>query len=405
MRKNPIVLAALVVALAAPAAAADLAVRAGRVLPVSGPAIADGVVLIEGGKIVRVGPASKVKIPEGVRVLEAAVVTPGLVDVRSVVGLAGIYNSAKGQVQDQDQLETSDPVQPELRAIDAYDPVEPLVAWVREHGVTTIHTGHGPGAIVSGQTLIAKTRGETVESAVVRPFAAVAADLGPSVSANFESPGTRAKGAAMLRSALVEAAAYRDRRAGDKPADRDLGLEALVAVLDGEVPLLITADTATDIATALRLAREFGFRLWLDGAAEAYRMIEPIREAGVPVLLHATMARQVGESRNASFDTAARLAAAGIPFAIETGQEPYVPKTRVLLYEAQVAVHAGLSDEAALRAITLEPARILGIDDRVGSIEPGKDADLALFDGDPLEYVTHVCAVVIEGEVVSEECR
>jgi imidazolonepropionase-like amidohydrolase len=389
----------------APSAAADLAVRGDVVRPVSGPAIQNGVVLIDGGKIVAVGPASKIEIPPGVKVLEAAVVTPGLVDVRTVVGLAGIYNSAEGQVQDQDQLEDSDPVQPELRAIDAYDAVEPLVLWVRSLGVTTIHTGHGPGAIISGQTLIAKTRGETVEEAVIRPVAAVAADLGPSVSQNFETPGTRAKGAAVLRETLVAAADYRAKRAGENPPDRDLGLETLAAVLDGEIPLVLTAHTATDIATALRLAREFGFRLWLDGAAEAYRMIEPIREAGVPVLLHATMLRAVGEARNLSTATARTLAEAGIPFAIETGFESYVPKARVLLYEAQAAVHGGLADDDALLAITLSPARILGIDDRVGSIEVGKDADLALFDGDPFEYVTHVCTVVIEGEVVSDVCR
>ena len=396
----------LVAALAiAPAAAADVAVRGDVVRPVSGPAIANGVVLISDGKIVAVGPASKVEVPDGTRILDAAVVTPGLVDVRTVVGLAGIYNSSEGQFQDQDQLETSDPLQPELRAIDAYDPVEPLVLWVRSLGVTTVHTGHGPGAIVSGQTLIAKTRGETVEEAVLRPVAALAADLGPSVSRNFESPGTRAKGAAVLREALTAAADYRAQRAGEKPPDRDLGLETLADVLDREIPLLLTAHTATDIATALRLAHEFGFRLWLDGAAEAYRMIGPIREAEVPVLLHATMRRAVGEARNLSTETARTLAEAGIPFALQTGFESYVPKARVLLYEAQAAVHAGLSDDDALRAITLSPARILGIDDRVGSLEVGKDADLVLFDGDPFEYVTHVCTVLIEGEVVSDVCR
>ena len=387
------------------ASAADLAVRGQVVRPVAGPAIADGVILVEDGKIVAVGPSAEVPIPAGARVLEAAVVTPGLVDVRTVVGLAGIYNSSQGQVQDQDQLEDSDPVQPELRAIDAYDAVEPLVLWSRSLGVTTIHTGHGPGAIVSGQTLIAKTRGETVEESVIRPVAALAADLGPSVSRNFESPGTRAKGAAVLREALVAAGVYRAKRDGENPPDRDLGLETLAAVLDGEIPLVLTAHTATDIATALRLADEFGFRLWLDGAAEAYRMVEPIREAGVPVLLHATMLRAVGEARNLSLGTARTLAEAGIPFAIQTGFESYVPKARVLLYEAQAAVHAGLSDDDALTAITLSPARILGIDDRVGSLEVGKDADLVLFDGDPFEYVSHVCTVVIEGNVVSDVCR
>lgn len=416
------VVSALAVALAAApgvAAKADRAVRAERILTVSGPPIENGVILIEDGKIAKVGPASRVRIPDGVEVLDAKVVTPGLVDVHTVVGLAGIYNSDEGQVQDQDQLETSSPVQPELRAVDAYDPLEPLVRWVRDLGTTTVHTGHAPGAVISGQTLLAKTRGERVDQAVLRPAVALAATLGGGVRRNFDSPGTSAKTASALREALVRAQGYRAKRDaaesdGDgkgegkgkgKRPDRDLGLEALVQVLDGELALMVTAHAANDIATALRLQREFGFRLWLSGAAEAYRMIEPIREAGVPVLLHATMIRAGGEARNAAFDTAAKLAAAGIPFAIETGEEGYVPKARVLLYEAQAAVHFGLAPDAALEAVTLSPARILGIADRVGSIEPGKDADLVLFDGDPFEYTSHVCGVLIDGEPVSRECR
>jgi len=381
------------------------AVRAARIYPVSGPPIENGVVLIEDGRIREIGPSAQVRIPRGFTVLEAEAVTPGLVDVHTVVGLAGIYNSDQGQVQDQDQLEKSDPVQPELRAIDAYDPVEPLVEWVRSLGVTTLHTGHGPGAVISGQTLIAKTRGESVEQAVVVPAAAVAATLGTSVSRNFDSPGTHAKTAAMLREALVAAATYRDKRDDEKPPDRDLRKEALAQVLDGELALMITAHTASEIATALRLQREFDFRLWLDGASEAYRMIEPLRQAGVPVLLHPTMMRAGRDTRNAAYDTAARLAEAGIPFAIQSGFESYVPKTRIVLYEASVAVHNGLAPEAALTAITLEPARILGLDERIGSLEPGKDADLVLYDGDPFEYTTHVCKVLVDGEVVSDECR
>jgi imidazolonepropionase-like amidohydrolase len=340
-----------------------------------------------------------------VRLLEAAVVTPGFVDVHAVVGLAGMYNSEKGQVQDQDQLEKSEPLQPELRAVDAYDPQAPLIEWVRGFGVTTLHTGHGPGAVFSGQTLLAKTYGDRVETAVLRPAVAVAATLGHSISSDFESPGTPAKTAALLRQALVDAATYRKKAGDDPPPDRDLRKETLGRVLDGELALLVTAQTATEIATALRLAEEFGFRLWLDGAAEAYLMIEPILEAGVPVLLHPTMARAREETRNLAFDTAAKLAAAGVPFAIQTGYESYVPKARVLLYEAQAAVRYGLDPEAALRAITLAPARILGLEERMGTLEVGRDADLVLFDGDPFEYTTHVCHVVIDGRVVSDVCR
>jgi imidazolonepropionase-like amidohydrolase len=415
---RPLGLLGFVIALAvAPAAAwAQVAVRGAIVHTMAGDAIPDGVVVIRDGKIVEIGPAARVAVPAGFEVLEAAVVTPGLVDARSTVGLAGALNSDSGRVRDQDQLEKSDPVQPELRAIDAYDARETLVEYVRGFGVTTLHTGHGPGATISGQTLIAKTRGETVDEAVVVSGAAVAITLG-SVDESFKSPGTRSKNVALLRQAFVEAQQYEEkRRKGEeaqsaggggegekapKPPDRNLRSEVLAAVLRGEVKALVTADSATDIAVALRLERELGFDMILDSAAEAYLLLDEIRAAGVPVFLHPPMARK----ENGSFETAAKLAAAGIPFAIQTGFESYVPKSRVLVFEAAIAAANGLSFEQALAAVTREPARILGIDDRVGTLEPGKDGDLVLFSGDPFEYTTQVCGVIIEGEVVSRECR
>ena len=409
-RRPLAVLAAILVAGMAAPAAGQVAVRAGMLHTVSGPPIEDAVVIAgAGGRIEWVGPASEADIPAGVEVLEAAVVTPGLVDAHSVVGLAGALNSNVGQVRDQDQLDRTAPIQPELRAVDAYDATETLVEWVRSYGVTTLHTGHGPGALISGQTMIVKTRGRNVEEATVAPARMLAATLGRSVASNFESPGTSAKGVAMLRGALIDAQAYRDRaRRADaggadapEPPSRDLAKDALVRALDGELSLLVTANTATEIAAALRLQREFGFDLVLDGAAEAYLLLDEIRAAGVPVVLHPPMSRV----RNGSFETAARLAEADIPFAIQTGFEDYVPKTRVLLWEAAIAAANGLGREGALEAVTLGAARILGVDGRVGSIEVGKDADLALFDGDPFEYTTHVCGVIIESEVLSRECR
>ena len=425
-----VALAALA-ALAAIPAAAQVAVRAGTLHTVSGAPIENAVVIAGAdGTIEWVGPAAEADIPDGVDVLEAAVVTPGLVDARSVVGLSGALNSNVGPVRDQDQLERSSPLQPDLRAIDAYDANETLVEWVRSYGVTTLHTGHGPGALVSGQTMIAKTRGRNVEQATLTPVRMLAATLGNAVSSNFQSPGTSAKGIAMLRNALHGAQAYLDQvhkaeeAGGDgngesdgagngdedededakpspQPPTRDLSKEALGQVLDGELSLLVTANTVAEMASALRLQQEFGFDLVLDSAAESYLLLDEIREAGVPVLLHPTMSRV----RNGSYETASKLADAGIPFAIQTGFEGYVPKTRVLLWEAAIAAANGLGMERALEAVTLSPARILGIADRVGSIEVGKDADLALFDGDPFEYTSHICGVIIESEVMSAECR
>lgn len=387
-------------ALALPApAAAQLAVRGEIVHTMAGEPIRDGVVLIgRDGKIERVGPASEVRIPTGYRTLTGKVVTPGLVDAHSVVGLAGYMN----QPHEQDQLDRSNAIQPELRAIDAYNARERLVEWIREHGVTTVHTGHGPGALISGQTMIVKTRGENVEEAVVQPVTMVAMTLGPEVSRNYNSrPGTRAKGVAMLRAEFLKAQAYMEK----KDAARDLKMETLAKVLRGEIPALITAQRATEILAALRLQQEFGFRLILDGAAEAYMVIDEIRAAGVPVILHPTMARHSGTLENATLESARILRDAGIPVALQSGYEGYVPKTRVVLFEAAMAAAYGLPFEQALATVTIDAARILGIADRVGSLEKGKDGDVAIFDGDPFEYTSRVCGVVIEGQVVSETCR
>ncbi|RMF52792.1 MAG: amidohydrolase, partial [Bacteroidetes bacterium] len=200
---------------AAPAQA-QLAVRADTLYTMAGAPIPDGVVLIRDGRIERVGPAERVAVPAGYRVLDAAVVTPGLIDAHSVVGLAGILNVD----HDQDQLDTSDPIQPELRAFDAYNAREALVGWVRGFGVTTLHTGHGPGAVISGQTMLVKTRGETVEAALVDSVAMVAATLGPTIERYFKSPGTRAKAVALLRAELLKARAYRQKQQADDPARR-----------------------------------------------------------------------------------------------------------------------------------------------------------------------------------------
>lgn len=390
------------VCIGVPASAQNLAVRGGVVHTMAGDAIENGVVIVRDGKIERVGPATSIAIPGGFEVLEAAVVLPGLVDAHSVVGLAGQFNVP----HDQDQLETSAPVQAELRAIDAFNIRERLVGYLRELGVTTVHTGHGPGAVVSGQTLVVKTSGDTVDDAVLLAPAMLAATLGDgALREGGKVPGTRSKAVALLRQALLDARAHAAK--GDE-AGRDLGKEALGAVLKGELPLLVTAHRHQDIMAALRLAEEFDFELVLDGAADAHLLLEEIVAAQVPVFVHPTMVRsasfQAGpETENASMTLAARLHEAGIPFAFQSGFESYVPKTRVVLFEAALATSYGLDRDAALRALTLDAARLIGVGDRVGSLERGKDGDLALYDGDPFEYTTHCVGVVIDGRVVSRE--
>ena len=377
---------------------------------VSDGTITDGVILIRNGKIDRVGPAARVRIPDGIETVEAAVVTPGFIDAHSVVGLAGYLN----QPHDQDQLERSEAIQPELRAIDAYNPRETLVTWLRSHGITTIHTGHAPGEIISGQTLIAKTAGDTVAEAVIDPAAMVAATLGEGaiVSADGrQSPGNRSKAIAMLRAELIKARGYRDKIAAAKddddkePPARDLRMEAMAAVLSGDMPLLVTVNRHNDILTALRIAEEFDIKLVLDGAAEAYLVADEIRAAGVDVIVHPLMTRAARDRENMSYTTPAKLLDARIRVAFQSGYESYVPKTRVVLFEAAIALKYGMDFDQVLRSVTLDAARIIGVGDRVGSIEKGKDGDVALFDGDPFEYTTHSIATIIDGKLVDTTVR
>ncbi len=375
---------------------AQIAVKGEVVYTMAGDPIPNGVVLINNGVIESVGSADRITIPDAYEVHEAKIVTPGLIDARSVVGLAGYYN----QNHDQDQLETSNAVQPELRAIDSYNAREFLVSYLRGEGITTVHTGHGPGAVISGQTMIVKTTGSTVDEALVDSTTMLAVTLGSSIRSNFSSPGTRSKAVAVLRQDLIRAQTYSENRAAGEVNSRDLKMESLADLLEGKIKALVSAHTASDIITALRIQREFGFPMVLEGASEAYLVIDELKEAGVPVIIHPKMIRPFGEAKNSSFETAAKLHEAGIPVVFQSGFEGYVPKSRVAKFEAAIAAANGLGMEKALYALTLGAASVLGIEDRVGSLEAGKDADVVLFDGDPFEYLTNTEAVIINGNLV-----
>ncbi len=364
----------------------------------AGDPISNGVVLIKDGKIEAVGPASSVSIPAGYRVISAQFVTPGLIDAHTVIGLNGYLN----QPHDQMALDSSETVQPELRAIDAYNAQERLVEWVREFGVTTIHTGHQPSALVSGQTMIAKTWGKNVDEATIVPTAMIAVTLGDAANAGQgKSPGSRAKQAAMLRAELIKAL---ENSKKTEPA-KDLKSEIMLRVIKRELPLLVTAHRSQDILTAIRIAKEFNIRIVLDGVSDAHMVLADIKASGFPVIVHPTMARTGGDTENLSMENAARIRAAGIRVALQSGYEGYVPKTRVVLFEAAMAAANRLLPREAMAMITIDAARILGIDNRVGSLEKGKDADIAMYDGDPFEFTTHCTGTIINGQLVSEVVR
>lgn len=399
-----IMAAILFLVLTATAQSQTIAVRGDRVYTVSGKMIQNGVVVIRDGRITAVGADGEVRIPDGIQVVKAAVVTPGLIDAHSVVGLSGQLN----QKHDQDQQESGENIAPELRALDAYDYNERLVTWLREHGVTCIHTGHAPGATVAGTSMIVKTRRAPLSETVIKQEAMLIGSLTNAARRGGKGSGTKAKQVATLRKQLLKATEYRRKRAHEdttKHPARDLKLDALVAVLDKKRPFLITAHTERDMATALRLQKEFGFDLILDGCSEIHRNPKPIVDADIQVICHPTMMRTSGERKNASMTTPSLLHKLNIPFAFQSGYESYVPKTRVVLFEASVAVANGLRDDHALRHLTLDAARLLSIESRVGSIQVGKDGDLALFDGDPFEYTTHVIGTIIDGRHVSKAIR
>ena len=388
--------------------AENIAVMGETVYTMAGEPLKAGVILISNGKIAAIGPKASINIPDGYRILKAVVVTPGLIDAHATVGLSGLLY----QAQDQDMLEKSSAVQPELRALDAYNAKDPLVGWVRSYGVTTVNTGHAPAALISGQTMIVKTFGRTADEDVINPAAMTAVTLGRNGLTNTEggpaaskSPGNRSKAVAMLRAELIKAQEYAKKRAAkdeSKRPGRDLKVETLLRALTGVQPLLITANRQQDIISALRIAKEFNLKIVLDGCADAPMVLDQIKASGFSVIVHPTMQRSYEDMENLSVETAGKLHAAGIPIALQSSYEAYVPKTRVVLFEAAIAAAHGLSFEAALASITSGAATLLGIADRTGSLVPGKDADLALYDGDPFEYTSHCTGTILGGMIFAD---
>ncbi len=400
-------------AAAAPTAAASTATAAprarafvgARLLPVSGPPVEDGVLLIEGGRIAAIGPRSAVRVPAGAEVVEmqGRTIIPGLVDSHSHVGGA---SGADG----------SGPIQPEVRVLDAIDARDPGFRRVLAGGLTTLNVMPGSGFLCSGQTAYLKPRrgARTVEDLLIRDADGRA--LGGLKMANGTNPqraaapfpGTRAKSAALVREAFVKADEYRRAAARPpkegEPRARDLGLEILAEVLDGRRVVHHHTHRADDIATVLRLAREFGFRVVIQHGTDAPLVAEDIARAGVPVSM--TLVDAPGgklETTRLTWDAPARLERAGVRVAINT--DDWITDSRALLRSAALAVRGGMSRDGALRAVTLEAARVLDLDRRVGSLEAGKDADFVVLDGDPFAVRTQVLETWVEGRRVFDRAN
>jgi len=352
-------------------------------------------IFLEGGRIASVGSRRPGNVPASVPFLEAAFVTPGLIDARTTLGLSGIHPD------DDDQDEASGPNQAHLRALDAFDPGDGMVAHALRGGVTTVQSAPGDANSMGGQAAIFKLGVSLVREAVVRAPSAMVFSLDESAKLTYGSanrlPSTRMANVGVIRQALLDADRYRTEASEGDPPRRDLRKEALVAVLDREIPVLVSAERADELATALRLAEEFGLDLRIVGATGAGVMLDRLAASGVPVFLgppgEAALTAVGGDALQ---ETAARLRDREVPFVLVTGDDDEAARTS-LLDVARWAAGGGLSAEEALAAVTISPARLMGLDGDLGSVEEGKTADLVLFDGDPMVATTRVTAVFVKG--------
>jgi imidazolonepropionase-like amidohydrolase len=372
-----------------------LAIRGGTIHTVSHGTIEGGVVLLSAGKIVAVGP--HLPVPADARVFDAAdcVVTPGLIDCHTHLGLA---EEGVGDAH-LDKNEIADPVCPHLRALDAVNPEDEGLEDAVGGGVTAIIATPGSENVIGGQSVAFKTRGRIIDDMVLRQPAGVKIAFGENpiklYGGKQQLPSTRMTVAGIIRENLAAAADY----AKKPPAERNLRLEVLVKVLRGELPLRAHAHAADDIMTALRIAAEFGLTITLEHATAGHKVADAIAARGIPAAIGPSITARVKvELRDRTYRTPAILHAAGVKVALIT-DHPFLPIGGLRL-EAGLAVREGLPYDAALRAITLNPAEIIGVADRVGSIEAGKDADLVVFDGDPFAVATKVKQVFINGETV-----
>ena len=381
-----------------------LLIRNARLFTMEGDGCIDGGdVLMDGGKVVATG--MNLSAP-GAKVIDAhgAYATPGFVDPHTHIGLW-----ADGERDDTgDGNEETDPVTPHLRALDAVNPVDPCFAEACRAGVTSVAAGPGSANVLGGQFLAMKTHGKSLKTMLIKEPLAMKAAFGENpkhvYGSNGKRPGTRMGTAAVLREAFYEAREYMEKRAG-KDADKrpafNLKNEALAMVLRRELLLKMHAHRADDILTAIRIVKEFDLRASVEHCTEGHLIADELREAGVGVILGPLLCdRSKPELKNLTMKAPAILHRAGVKFALMTDHgvipEQYLP------VEAGLCVREGLPEMEALRAITINAAEVIGLADRIGSLAPGKDADLVLFDGHPLETRTHASLVLVNGEIAYE---
>ena len=383
-----------------------LAIVNAVIYPVDKEVIKKGTILVDKGKIVEVGP--DVSVPEDAQVIDAAgrMVFPGFIDAHSHLGLDESCIGFEGS----DVNEATDPVTPNMRAIDGFNPLDITVKEARENGVTACAAGPGSANVVGGTFMAIKTFGTRVDDMIIKEPVAMKVAFGENpkrvYSGKGKTPSTRMGTAAVLREILAKTVRYNKQieAAGDDPTklpQYDAKLEAMLPVIRREIPIKAHAHRADDIFTAIRIAKEFNIKITLDHCTDGALIADTLAKEGLPAIVGPSFGHRTKfELTNKSFVTPGILAKAGVKVAITT-DSPVTPLHSLPLM-AGMAVAAGMDECEALRAITLNAAEIIGIQDRVGSITPGKDADIAIFEGHPFEISSKPWMVLVNGINIKE---
>lgn len=379
-------------------------IKNGKLYTMAGEVIEKGSILIEHGKIIAIGES--VEAPNDAEVIDAGgkLVFPGFIDAHCHLGM---WEDAIG-FEGADGNESVDPVTPHLRAIDAIYPMDRTFEEAREGGVTTVCTGPGSANVIGGIFSTIKTYGHRIDDMIIQETAALKVAFGENPKRTYsnqkKSPSTRMATAAILREQLFKARIYKEKlekakEDPDKKPDYDMKLEPLVKVLNKEIPLKAHAHRTDDIFTALRIAKEFDVNITLDHCTEGHLIIEDLLKENKYIISGPQLTERTKyELKNKTFKSPAMMSRAGLKVAITT-DHPVVP-IQYLSMCAGLAVKDGMDEIEALKAITINAAEVLGLKERLGSLEVGKDADIAIFDGHPFDVTSKSVVVLIDGEIV-----
>lgn len=370
--------------------------------------IKNGVILIDNGKICNLG--STIAIPENIEIIDGknGFLMPGIIDAHCHIGM---WEDGLG-FEGSDGNETTDPVTPHLRAIDAINPVDKCFQEALEAGITTVATGPGSANVIGGTFATMKTYGKTIDDMVINECTAMKSAFGENpkrvYSGKKVTPSTRMATAAILRENLIKAKNYVEKQeafknGSAKAPDFDMKLEALAKVIRKEIPLKSHAHRADDILTAIRIAKEFDLDLSLEHCTEGHLITESLKDEHIKsIIIGPSLSdRSKVELKNLTFKTPMILNKAGIKVSIMT-DHPVIPLQYISLCAA-LAAREGMDEEEALRSITINPARAINADHRVGSIEIGKDADIIIYNGHPFDLRNTVKLVMIDGKVVKNQ--